>query len=173
MNCPPKTGEGAEVFIAYTARTLPAETEEALQQHLKECADCRRTAQAQCAVWSALDAWSPAAVSSNFDEKLYARIAAEAQKPWWRRVLSGNLDRGLSMDWSWKPAMPVAAACAALLAAFVLQSPVPEHQAQVGVQPKVDIEQVERALDDIDMLKQLGLAAVFPPDDKPVHSATM
>ena len=169
MNCPLKTGEGTEVFVSYSARTLPAETEEALREHLKTCPDCRRTAEAQCAVWSALDAWRPAAVSSNFDEKLYARIAAEEQKRGWRRVL----DNSLSMDWSWKPAMPVAAACAALLAAFLLKSPAPQPQPQVSVQPKVDIEQVERALDDIDMLKQLGLAAVFPPAGKPVHSTSM
>ena len=77
MNCPLKTGKGAEVFIAYTAGTLPVATEQALQQHLEVCPDCQRAAAAQHAVWSALDAWRPAAVSSNFDEKLFARIAAE------------------------------------------------------------------------------------------------
>lgn len=169
MNCPLKTGEGTEVFIAYGARTLPAESEEALQQHLEACSDCRQTAEAQRALWSALDAWRPAAVSSNFDAKLYARISAEEQKPWWRRVLDGVLN----VDRPWKPAMPMAAAGAALLAVFLLKSPIPEHQAQVSVQPKVDIEQVERALDDIDMFKQLGLATVLPPAGKQVHSTSM
>lgn len=169
MNCPLKTGQGTELFVAYSARTLPPETAEALQQHLERCPDCSRTADAQRVVWSALDAWKPTRVSSNFDEKLYARIAAEQQKPWWWRFLQSGVD----VDWSWKPAMPVAAACAALFAVLLLNSRVPEHPVLVSVKPKVDIEQVERALDDIDMLEKLGLAAVLSPEGKTVHSASM
>jgi hypothetical protein len=169
MECPLKTGEGTEVFIAYSARTLPTETEAELRQHLGACASCRRIAEAQEEVWLALDAWTPEPISSTFDEKLYARIACEEQHPWWRRLLGSNLN----VNWSWKPAMPVAAACAALLAAFLLKSPVPEHRPQASVQPNIDIEQVERALDDIDMLKQLGLATVSAPAGQPVHSTTM
>ena len=172
MDCPLRLGEGTEVFVAYVNHTLPPGKEAAFQQHLEACADCRRTAEAQREVWSALDAWTPELVSSNFDEKLYARIAAEEQKPGWQRVLLGHLS-GLNLNWSWKPAMPVAAACTALLAAFLLKSPVPEHLPQAGVQPNVDIEQVERALDDLDMLKKLGLAAVSAPAVTPVHSTSM
>lgn len=70
--------------------------------------------------------------------------------------------------------MPLAAACIALFAAFLVKNVGPEHQIQLSVQPqsvqdqsfqKIDIEQVERALDDVDMLKQLGLASV-PPQAK-------
>jgi anti-sigma factor RsiW len=167
MDCPLTSGNGAEVFIAYSAGTLPSETEAAFQQHLEACADCRRIAEVQREVWFALDAFTPAPVSSTFDEKLYARIAAEEQKPRWQRMFDS-----LSMNWSWKPAMPVAAACTALLAAFLLKGPVPEHLPQASVQPKVDIEQVERALDDLDMLKQLGLAASAPAG-QPAHSTSM
>ena len=40
---------------------------------------------------------------------------------------------------------------------------MPEHHPQASVQSNIDIEQVERALDDIDMLKQLGLDASLVP----------
>lgn len=169
MDCPLKTDKGAEVFIAYTARTLPAAEEMALHAHLGSCAGCRRMAEAQAEVWSALDEWTFSPVSSHFDERLYARIAAEQEKPWWRRMLGSPL----SLDWSWRPAMPVAAACAVLTAAFLLKSPVAEHQPQTSVQSGVDIEQVERALDDMDMLKQLGLASISTPAKKPVQSSSM
>src|SRR5947209_1806656 len=162
MHCSLRNGrlttEDTETFIAYGAGTLSPEAEASLLAHLEGCADCQRLADAQRKVWSAMDAWTPAALSSNFDERLYARIAAEQMKPWWRRTLADALDR-LSLNWSWKPAMPVAAACAVLFGAFLLKSPVPEQQSTVSVQPRVDIEQVERALDDLDMLKQIGVAA--------------
>ena len=173
MDCPLKAGKGTEVFVAYSAKTLPVGAERAFQQHLESCADCRRLAHAQNEVWSALDAWTPARVSSDFDAQLYARIAAEEAQPRWRRLLWSLSGADIRLNWSWKPAMPVAAACAVLLAAFLLKNPVPEHRPQASVEPQVDIEQVERALDDIDMFKQLGLSAAFPPAGKPAHSISM
>ncbi|MGI8741482.1 MAG: zf-HC2 domain-containing protein [Bryobacteraceae bacterium] len=165
MDCPLKNGaadvQAVEIFVAYSARTLGPEEEWALVQHLESCSACRSMAAAQQQVWAALDAWTPAPVDSNFDARLYSRIAADREMAWWRRPLT--------LNWSWKPAMPVAAACAALLAAFLIKSPVQEHQALVRVQPGVDIEQVERALDDIDMLKQIGVASISVPG-KPVRS---
>lgn len=169
MDCPLKTGTGTEVFIAYSARTLTAQAEVELLKHIESCTGCRRMAEAQEEVWNALDAWSPEAISSNFDEKLYARIANEEQRPWWRRWLGGELNMGSSG----KPAMPVAVACAALVTAFLFNTSQPKPRAQASVQSNIDIEQVERALDDIDMLKQLGLAASNAPARQPGHSTSM
>ena len=58
---------------------------------------------------------------------------------------------------SWRPAVPVGVACAALVAAFLLKNPTLLPEMQPQPQPKIEIEQVEHALDDMDMLKQLGL----------------
>jgi anti-sigma factor RsiW len=146
--CPLQNGNGAELVLAYCARTLPQDECAAFERHMLACAGCRELAAAQQAVWSALDAWTPEPISSNFDEKLYQRIVVEEQSPWWQRLFRAN--------WSLRPAMPVAAACGVLIAAFLLRDPQPVPAPQSPSQP-VRMEQVERALDDIDMLKQLGV----------------
>jgi hypothetical protein len=144
MQCP----LDPEMVVSYAAGALEPGAEAALDQHLETCAGCRRMVDAQRAVWAALEAWTPAAVSPDFDQKLYRRIAAEEQAAWWRRALR---------TWSWRPAMPLGAVCAALIAVFLLQSPTPPRASPVRATQKVDIEQVERALDDLEMLKQLGV----------------
>jgi anti-sigma factor RsiW len=145
MGCPIEGDEGEELILAYGARTLAPEQQIELERHLETCGSCREKAEAQRAVWSALDAWTPTVVSPNFDERLFRRIASEEQSAWWQRLIAVN--------WSWRPAVPVAVACAALIAAFLLKSPALRTEAQ----PKLQIEQVEHALDDMDMLKQLGV----------------
>ena len=154
MECPQKNGDGGEWIVAYGARTLDPESEAAFEQHLKSCASCLETASAQRAVWSALDELPALSVTSDFDARLYQRIAEEQQANWWQRLFWAS--------WSWRPAMPVAAGCAILIVAFLLKdfaprSVMPQQQAQ----PKLQIEQVERALDDMDMLKQVGVEAAI------------
>jgi hypothetical protein len=153
--CPYESGNGAELVLAYGARTLAPDEAAAFEWHMLACATCRELAAAQQNVWSALDAWTPEPISPNFDEKLYQRILQEEQCPWWRRLLRA--------DWSLRPAMPVAAACGVLIAAFLLRSPQSTLAPTSGSQPKVRIEQVERALDDIDMLKQLAVESSSQP----------
>lgn len=153
MQCPQKNGDGVELIVAYAARTLDPESEAAFELHLESCASCRDMAAAQRAVWSALDELAPPAVSSNFDAKLYQRIAEEQQGAWWQRLFRA--------DWSWRPAMPVAAACAVLIVAFLVKNYEPPVIPQQQAQPKLQIEQVESALDDMDMLKQAGVEAAI------------
>jgi len=147
--CPLEKGNGAELVLAYGARTLAPDQAAAFERHMLSCGACHELAAAQQHVWSALDAWTPEPISPNFDEKLYQRILQEERSSWWQRLFRAN--------WSLRPAMPVAAACGVLLAAFLLRSPQPIPAPQSSSQPKVGIEQVERALDDIDMLKQIGV----------------
>jgi len=137
-------------IVAYGAGTLDAPTQAALELHLLECPECRQLADSQKAVWTALDHWPPAAISTDFDEKLYARIAQREQESWWQRLSHWN--------WSWRPALPVAAACAVLVAAFLLKPPAPVPLNQAHAPQKIQMEQVERALDDMDMLKQITSA---------------
>jgi anti-sigma factor RsiW len=152
MDCPQQNNAGHELIIAYAARTLDAAKEAAFERHLKACASCREMAAAQRTVWSALDELTPLPVSSNFDAKLYQRIAEEQQYTWWQRLFRA--------DWSWRPAMPVAAACAVLIVAMLVNNSGPSVVPQQAAQPSLQIEQVERALDDMDMLKQVGEAAL-------------
>ena len=162
MRCPIEAGNDAEILLALAAGRLTPADREAFELHMAECAECRRLADAQQSVWGALDAWKPPTVSEDFDRRLLARISADARRPWWRP------------EWfSWKPALPVAAGCAVLLCVFLLHEPafpgsegaVPAPVVQTQDAQKVDVDQVERALDDMDMLNQLD------PPASPPHSA--
>jgi len=162
MYCPLKGGDGAgvingaEVIINYVARTLDADADSGFQRHLATCSKCREAVAAQEAVWSALDAWHPVPVSADFDRQLFRRIAGEERGRGWR---------GLQLpDSWWRPAMPVAAACAVLFGAFVLQYPAPKLAQEAQTQPKLEIEQVEHALDDMELLRQLGVEALSDND---------
>lgn len=165
MRCPIEAGNDAEMLAFASGGLTPAE-QEAFELHMAECGECRQRAEAQKVVWSALDAWESPSVSEDFDGRLFARIAEENRRPWWRR------------EWfSWKPALPVAAACAALLGVFLLHGPVlqndspPASPAIIQTQDaqKVDVDQVERALDDMEMLNQLD-APASPPHGSPAGS---
>jgi anti-sigma factor RsiW len=152
MDCPQQNSDGVELIIAYAARTLDPENEAAFERHLEVCASCREMAAEQRTVWSALDELTPLPVSSNFDARLYQRIAEEEQYTWWQRLFRAN--------WSWRPAMPAAAACAVLIVALLVKNSGPTVVPQQPAQPNPQIEQVQRALDDMDMLKQVGEAAL-------------
>ena len=141
--------DGDELIIAYGARALDPEQQRKLEQHLKLCARCRELAEAQRAVWSALEAWPTTVVSENFDERLYRRIALERQNSGWRSWFPAS--------WSMRPAVPVGVACAALIAAFLLKDPALRPLPQSSIHPKPAIEKVEQALDDMEMLTQLGV----------------
>ena len=161
MRCPIEVGNEAETILAFaTGRLTPGE-QEAFQLHMAECAECRGLADAQMSVWSALDAWKVPSVSEDFDQKLHVRVAGDARRPWWQRQWDNISHAGVWF--SWKPVLPVAAACAVLVGVFLLRNPVTPNGAPVApaavVQTqdaqRVDVDQVERALDDMDMLNQL------------------
>jgi len=150
MECPLKSGDGGELIVGYRAQTLDPRIAAAFERHLKDCTSCRQLSAAQQAVWLALDAWEPRPISSDFDRKLLERIAVEERLRWWQRLRLAPR--------SWHPAISVTVACAALLAAFLLRAPM-NVSTPVPAQPKFQIEQVEHALDDMDLLKQIGVEA--------------
>ena len=155
MQCPSRDVHGPEVFISYAAGELSAEALAELEEHFAVCPECRATGNAQRAVWCALDDWHPASISTDFDANVFARIEEADRKPWYKRLpdLQFAIPR-----YAMRHLMPVGAACAALIAAFLLRGPLPEATRGPANERTVNIEQVERALDDIDMLKQLGIA---------------
>lgn len=156
MQCPRQDGSSAELMIAYAAGALEPQAQIEWERHLDACEECRAVAANQKAVWEALDSWKPSSISADFNERVYRRIAQEEALAWWRRPLR---------NWSsfLRPSMPLAAACAALVIAFVMKDIRVAPSVPVSPGRQVSIEQVERALDDMDLLKQLSAPAAAEP----------
>ena len=133
MSCPLEFDRSAELIVGYGARTLDADATAAFERHIQFCADCRKAAALQEAVWKALDEWRQTPISPDFDRRFFGRIA-QAQ------------NRG---RWLWRVLLP-AAACIALASLLLLPHP--------KAVPGPPIEQVEHALDDIDLLSQIDPA---------------
>ncbi|HEY6342923.1 MAG TPA: zf-HC2 domain-containing protein [Bryobacteraceae bacterium] len=149
MTCLQNDPQGAEILMDYCAGTLDAASTAQLEAHLQNCAVCNRAAEAQRKVWQALDEWKPEEVSLDFDQRLYARIAAEGRERWWRPSLR-------------RPLVPAIAAAAMLIVALLPRAPQtrvpppsPTPQVVVAGQ-RIDLRQVEQALDDMDMLTPVG-----------------
>lgn len=144
MICFTDNPHSAELLTDYCAGTLDAKRAGEIEAHLQRCAKCKDLAQAQRMVWEALDSWRPVEVSPSFDAKLYARIDAEADRPWWKQGL-------------WRPLLPLAAAGVALALALMVWMPRRTAPADSSVRgEKIDIQQVEQALDDMDLLSPVG-----------------
>jgi hypothetical protein len=137
VKCPLHFDESSELIVGYGARTLDPDTASAFERHVGCCAVCREAAALQRAVWTALDEWHALPVSPDFDQRLSARIADTKNRAWWRwRLLL-----------PWRFLLPVAA-CVALGAVLLVRQP--------AAAPPPPIEQVQHALDDMDLLNQIG-----------------
>jgi len=149
MECPVQNRENAELLLNYCARRLEPEAAAVLERHMEHCAACRAFGAAQRAVWEALEAWEAMPVSEEFDRRLYARIQQQEHRGSWA---------GLVRFWwplNLRPALSLAAASVVVVVALLVQSPQSAPgPAEIDV---VDAEQVERALDDLEMLRQVNL----------------
>ena len=155
MHCPIRSEETADLLLAYTARRLDPARTQTLEQHMNTCPECARFRAGQELVWRALDAWEAPAVAPDFNRRLYQRIEAEAAAPWYKRLFTLPLT-------TWKPAVPLAAACLLVVAGFILDhpSPVTTPAATPSIRVTVtEAEQVESALDDLQLLRQLDSSA--------------
>ena len=151
MSCMMQSKEGAEILMDYCARTLNPARKAEVDRHLENCAECRRVVAAQSELWETLERWTPPAVSENFDARLYARIAREQTEPAWRRWMRRYLQPATPVAF-WKPAVSLAAAGAVLAVALAVHTPQRPEAAPQMHADTVDIEQVAKALDDLDML---------------------
>lgn len=163
MECPSKREESSEVLISYVEGSLSPSMQIAFERHLEACGECRELTAAQRELWTTLDSWAPPELSEDFNERLYQRIASEAaacsRRPAWRERLA-------SAGLAWRGAIPVAAACAALMVVSQLRGPGSEPGTYLGNETVASqsrgpqIEQVESALEDFEMLRQLDFRSV-------------
>lgn len=155
MECPVQNPEHADLLLNYCARRLDPETAAVLERHMEHCEACRAFGAAQRTVWEALEVWEAMPVSEEFDRRLYDRISREERRGFWG---------GLVHPW-WppklRPALSLAAASAVAVVALLVQSPrSAPGPAEVEV---MDAEQVERALNDLEMLRQVNLVPQAEP----------
>ena len=152
MECPIEARGKKDLLLDYCAHALDAREAAEFETHLASCAACKAWPQAHMRTWTLLDDWQPAPVSPDFDRKLYQRIAAEqARLSWWRALWRSLAARPL------KPALSLALAGLIVLAGLLFVRPAPPppvHKAQT--QEALDADRIEKALDDVDMLRQLG-----------------
>jgi hypothetical protein len=151
MRCPLERTRDNAVLLGYCARTLPRGTAADVQLHIAGCDPCSQWIADQRKVWDALDEWEAEPPAADFDRRLYARIEEQERSQWPRRFLPGKP--------GWRPAMPIAAACVTVIAAALLSTPpkalLPSMQESLRVE-MTEPEQVERILEDLEMLKQLS-----------------
>ena len=169
MNCCPlQTNEGADLILDYCSNRLEPDQVIAFERHVQSCEECARVVDAQMAVWKALDSYDAMPVSEDFDEKLWKRIEESEARPWWRRIVDGPA-LGWSSVFAWKPAMVTMSACAAVFAVMVVTSPSSSTDSGSKTPPvvvekamserpaAVDLDQIEGTIEDMDMLKQMGV----------------
>ena len=152
MNCPLQTRENAEQLLDYCSGKLDPQTAAVLERHIAICSECRLFAESQRAVWKALDSWEAAPVSAGFDRRLYQRI--EDEGTWWQRLMRPL--RPLTQHWN--VAASAAGVFVVLTAGVLLNHPANAPKvAKDAVQvEQVQAEQVEHALDAMDMLAEFN-----------------
>jgi anti-sigma factor RsiW len=160
MRCPIETQENAELLLSYSARRLDPDRAAILEAHMERCPACREFRDGQRALWEALDEWEARPVSPDFDRRLYRRIEEQERMGWWAHVFGPLRPAFL------RPALPLAAtACLVLVAGLLTVEPGRIAPPVAVDSPQIrEAEQVERALDDLDMLRQFDLGAAAAED---------
>jgi anti-sigma factor RsiW len=164
MNCPIEN-RNPDVLMAYVAGQLDTVTSGALERHLAGCAACRSLAGEQAALWKTLDAWEAPAVSLDFDRRLYHRIGAEAPASLWQRIT------GSFRFMPFRQALPLTAVAGLLLMAGVIMRHPDSNVPVPLLRETVRADQVERTLDDLELLRQFGAASSSSPESG--HSDAM
>jgi hypothetical protein len=151
-----------DVLLDYTAGCLDPAKMALFERHADQCAHCAALRTAQAAVWRSMDEWKPVTVSVGFNRELWRRIDAEARtSSWTSRSLAGLMQFSL-----WKRVAPLAVAMVLVVTAFVMDfsnrpqpgMPVAATAASIVVTVS-DADQIERALDDIQLLDEVNAAS--------------
>jgi len=153
MRCPIETQENAELLLSYSARRLNPESTSILEAHMELCPACREFRDGQRALWEALDQWEARPISADFNRRLYRKIEEQDQLGWWERIFGSGRPMFL------RPALPLAATAFLVLVAGLMIDPG-RIVTTAGETPQVrEVEQVERTLEDMEMLRQFNLVS--------------
>lgn len=149
MDCILNTDEREELLLGYCSAMLELDTARTFERHIQGCDHCRELVEMQKLLDETLVDWQAPPAASNFDQKLFARIRLEqeAAQPWWRQYLS--------FQFGWKPLIPIALASIALLILLTRSFETSDTSPQAEAIRADEIEQVERALDDMEALQAL------------------
>jgi hypothetical protein len=151
MDCPIRTDENTDWLLDYSAGRLDREHAALMARHVENCQECARFVEGQQRVWNALSQWEVDPVSAGFDRRLYRAI--DAQPVSWKDRIFCPLQP------FWRRAIPLAAACLLIVVGVVLHAPqatLTPAASQAAVE-KNEAEQVERTLDDMQMLRELEM----------------
>jgi anti-sigma factor RsiW len=155
MHCPMKSQEEVALLLDYCAGRLKDGAGRDLESHIAECSACTEFVCGQQALWNAMNEWQAPPVSEDFDRQLDRRLRETDSSSWIERMT-----RALRPAFA-RPALALAAMCLVMVAGLLLQNsrtgiaPADDSHALVE---KIEPEQVERALDDMQMLRELSSA---------------
>jgi len=138
----------------------------ALADWLERDAELRAVHEEQQALFAAMDAWEDdVEPSADFDRRLWARIEAEEARPTWAQTLGSWL--------SWPRAAWASCAVAAAVALMVWAGPQsqpvePEPVTKVALsgEDAEYLEELARALDDMEMLIEFDALSPAPVEDR-------
>ena len=158
--CGLKEQERAEILLAAGAGSASLNASAA--SHLLVCVSCSEAFVEQAALWTRLDSWVVPEVSTSFNRELYAKIDAAISEPWYDRW-AAQLKSMFT-----QPALAIGTAALVVVAGFMLDHSAvkPELKNSPRISsvyaPSVAVsaseaEQVEKTLDDLEMLRQFDL----------------
>lgn len=128
-----------------------------LVAHQEFCAECRAVATQQRALWRTLDEWKVPKVPSDFDSRLWQRLREPPPQPWWR-------------FFSWPPQQrPMPWVAASLTIVLAVASLTPWTTTRYGGRrsnERLDVEQLEKIVEDMDLLRTLTPVANVTPSAK-------
>jgi hypothetical protein len=133
--------------------------------YLETSPECRAMYEQQQAVWEALDLWEPAEPSVGFDRALYATIErGEANEP---AGVWGWLGRPAEWLGGLRPSLAAGLAALLLIAGTIVTYQPQRGESPVAMQriesPESDyVEQIDQALEDIEMLADFEALALEP-----------
>lgn len=165
MSCSIENRE--ERLLDYVSGSLEMQESALFEKHLETCAACSEFVAGQKAVWESLDLFDPAPVSPAFDRRLYERIA---QTSWWDRLVA-SVSVPFRAPAFLRQGLPLMAAAAVLTTAVIVwerPSPAPAPQptelsAEAQPDQTLQPDQVQRALDDMEMLREFNHPVVADP----------
>lgn len=139
-------------LLEYCRGSFETERRLDIAKHAASCSECQTFIAQQQQVNALLDEWTLDPVSPEFDLALQAKLAQATSEGFGER-----LRRWLTP--LWRPAIPVGAAAALAAVLITVQYPVPHAPSTAGETvdaSRIDVNQVEQTLDDLDMLRQMA-----------------